>query len=172
MPFNKNYKLYYIKIYQFVYRLTLSQSDSEDITQDVFMSLFNEINTKKKPENIKAWLYRSALNKFLTINKRKRVVHYTNNINLFEREFTNSIEYDIIKDEKKKLISNALSTLSPKEQVLINLYNDEFSYKEISEILELKFTSVGKTLSRVINKLAVQIKLTSHEELCRERNAI
>lgn len=172
MPFTKIYNLYYIRIYQFVYRHSFSHPDSEDITQEVFMNLHTEINKKNIPTNIKAWLYKCALNKFININKRKKVIHLTDNINQYEKALTNSIEYEVIQNEKKRLISKALSMLSQKEQILLNLYNDDFSYKEISEILEIKFTSVGKTLSRVIDKLAVQIKKSNHEELCRERSII
>ncbi|MCD4833900.1 MAG: RNA polymerase sigma factor [Bacteroidales bacterium] len=172
MPFTKIYNLYYIRIYQFVYRHSFSHPDSEDITQEVFMNLHTEINKKNTPNNIKAWLYKCALNKFININKRKKVIHLTDNINQYEKALTNSIEYEVIQNEKKRLISKALSMLSQKEQILLNLYNDDFSYKEISKILEIKFTSVGKTLSRVIDKLAIQIKKSNHEELCRERSII
>lgn len=172
MPFNRIYNLYYIKIYQFGYRLSFSHQDSEDITQEVFMNLHKEINKKNTPDNIKAWLYKCALNKFINNNKRNKTIHLTNNIVKYEKVFVNSTETEIFHNEKKRIITNALSKLSSKEQILLNLYNDEFSYKEISEILEIKFTSVGKTLSRLIEKLATQIKLTSHEELFKERNII
>ena len=172
MPFNKIYNLYYIRIYQFVNRLSFSNPDSEDITQEVFLSLYIEINKNKKPDNIKAWLYKCALNKFININKRKKVIHLSDDVSQYEKYLTNTIEHELIQNEKKMLISKALSKLSEKEQILLNLYNDDFSYKEISEILEIKFTSVGKTLSRVIDKLAVHIKTSNHEELCRERKAI
>ena len=172
MPFNKIYNLYYIRIYQFVNRLSFSNPDSEDITQEVFLSLYIEINKNKKPNNIKAWLYKCALNKFININKRKKIIHLSDDVSQYERSLSNTIEHELILNEKKMLISKALSKLSEKEQILLNLYNDDFSYKEISEILEIKFTSVGKTLSRVIDKLAVQIKTSNHEELCRERSVI
>ena len=172
MPFNKIYNLYYIRIYQFVNRLSFSNPDSEDITQEVFLSLYTEINKNKKPDNIKAWLYKCALNKFININKRKKIIHLSDDVSQYERGLTNTIEHELILNEKKMLISKALSKLSEKEQILLNLYNDDFSYKEISEILEIKFTSVGKTLSRVIDKLAVQIKTSNHEELCGERSVI
>ena len=172
MPFNQIYNLHYIKIYQFVYRLSFSHQDSEDIAQEVFMNLHKEISRKNTPNNIKAWLYKCALNKFINTNKKNKTIYFTNNIDQYEKVFVNSTETEIIQNEKKRIITNALSKLSYKEQILLNLYNDEFSYKEISEILDIKFTSIGKMLSRLIEKLATQIKLTSHEELFEERNII
>lgn len=170
--FNKIYKQYYKQIYGFAYRLSFSQKDSEDITQEVFIKLYNELNKNVKIENTKAWLYRCILNIHLNNKKRNKIIQFTDNINQFERETSNSVEQDIILKEKKQKIAEALKTLTDKEQALINLYNDEFSYKEISEILEIKYESVGKTLSRTIEKLSNQLKLISHGEMYKQRNII
>ena len=172
MPFEEIYHLYYIRIFQFIYRISFSEQDSEDIAQEVFLSLHNEIMKNKHPINTKAWLYRCALNKYINIIKKKKNIQLTDNINLYEKDFLNTIETDIIQNEQKKAIATALSKLSPKEQVLVNLYNEEFSYKEISEILEIKPTSVGKTLSRAIEKLTTYIKSSNYEELCKERRIV
>jgi len=172
MLFNQIYTQYYKKIYQFVYRLSYSQQDSEDITQDVFISLFKEIESNNKLNNIKAWLYKCAFNKFINVNKKSKVISLTNNISHYEINDQASIESDFIHNEKKKIIIDAMSKLTEQEQVLLNLYNEDFSYKEISEIVDIKYTSVGKILSRVIEKLAKQIKLSNHEELCIQRKIV
>lgn len=172
MLFNQIYNLYYIKIYQFIFRLSLSKEESEDIIQDIFMSLHTELKKGNTPNNIKAWLYKCALNKFINGKRRGKIMQFTDNIGQFDFGVTHSFENEFLQNEKKKIITNALSKLSSNEQILLNLYNDEFSYKEISDILEIKLTSVGKTLSRVIEKLANQIKLINHEELYRERKII
>ncbi len=172
MPFDEIYHLYYIKIFQFIYRISFSEQDSEDIAQEVFLSLHHEINKNKLPLHPKAWLYRCALNKYINLNKKTKNLQLTDNINYYEKNALNTIETDIIQSERKKAIAAALLKLTPKEQILINLYNDELSYKEISEILDIKLTSVGKTLSRVIQKLTAHIKSSSYEELCKERRIV
>ena len=59
-------------------------------------------------------------------------------------------DYD---NDKRKIIQQALSQLSPQDRQLAVLYSEGFSYKEMSELVGIRFSSVGKTLSRVINKL-------------------
>jgi len=172
ISFNIIYNQYYKQIYGFIYKLTFSKKDSEDIVQDIFLSLYKEMKKRKTPDNIRAWLYKCAFNKFINTNKKSKPMQLISNMGEFDNISINSIETEIFRDEKRRIITNALSKMSSKEQILLNLYNEEFSYKEISEILEIKFTSVGKTLSRVIEKLATQIKLTSHEELLEQRNII
>jgi RNA polymerase sigma-70 factor (ECF subfamily) len=172
IPFNIIYNEYYKPIYGFIYRLTFSKSDSEDIVQDVFIKLHAEITKGNEIDNAKAWLYRCSLNIFLNNKKRKKVIHFTDNIHQFEKESSNSLENDILIKEKKQKITEALLSLQDHEQAIINLYNDDLSYKQISEIMGIKFSSVGKTLSRAIEKLSNQIKLISHGEMCEQRNIV
>ena len=170
--FDKIYKQYYKQIFGFVFRLSSSHKDSEDIVQEVFIKLYNELSKNKRIANKKAWLYKCALNLHLNMKKRYKKMQFTDNINQFEKETDNTIEQDYIRSEKKQKITEALKKLSEHEQVLINLYNDDFSYKEISELLGIKYSSVGKTLSRTIEKLAAQLKIISHGEMYKQRNII
>lgn len=170
--FNIIYNEYYKSIFGFVYRMSFSKNDSEDIVQEVFIKLHNEINKGTNIENIKAWLYKCSLNIFINNKKRKHVIHFTDNINQFEKESDNSLESDILINEKKQKIKEALLLMNEQEQIIINLYNDDFSYKQISEIMEIKYSSVGKTLSRAIEKLSNQLKLVSNGEMCKQRNVV
>ncbi len=172
MPFNQIYHLYYIKIYQFNYKLSFSHQDSEDITQEVFLGLHQEIIKNNTPDNIKAWLYKCALNKFINIKKKNKAIELTNNIADINHDTNCCIESEIYHHEKTEQIKKAISTLSDKEQILLNLYNEDFSYKEISNIAEIKFESIGKTLSRAIEKLAKQIKTMNHERVLSKRSIV
>jgi RNA polymerase sigma-70 factor (ECF subfamily) len=66
-------------------------------------------------------------------------------------------------NDKRKIIQQALSQLSPQDRQLAVLYSEGFSYKEISDIMGIRFSSVGKTLSRVINKLYGILKSNGYE---------
>ena len=80
-------------------------------------------------------------------------------LNTFEDETgTPDAKYD-----DRKMIQQALSQLPPKERQLAVLYSEGFSYKEMSEIVDIRFSSVGKTLSRVINKLYDILKSNGYE---------
>ena len=50
-------------------------------------------------------------------------------------------------------LSNLISKLDGKDQSLVVLYSEGYSYKEIAEITSMNFNSVGKTLSRILEKL-------------------
>ena len=50
-------------------------------------------------------------------------------------------------------ILNTIAHLSEKEQTLVVLYSEGYSYKEIAEMTGRNFHSVGKTLSRTLDKI-------------------
>ncbi|MDO5341408.1 MAG: sigma factor-like helix-turn-helix DNA-binding protein [Bacteroidia bacterium] len=53
---------------------------------------------------------------------------------------------------------NLIDKLDTKEKSVIVLYSEGYSYKEMAEITGIKFTSIGKTLERIIDKLKKQAK--------------
>ncbi|MBW2320496.1 MAG: sigma-70 family RNA polymerase sigma factor [Deltaproteobacteria bacterium] len=61
--------------------------------------------------------------------------------------------------ESKKIISEALSKLSKKEQLVMSLYYyDELTLKEIAKVLNLTESRISQIHSKVIIKLRVKLK--------------
>jgi RNA polymerase sigma-70 factor (ECF subfamily) len=50
-------------------------------------------------------------------------------------------------------ILNAIAHLNEKEQTLVILYSEGYSYKEIAEMTGRNLPSIGKTLSRIMDKI-------------------
>ncbi len=129
-----------------------------DVLQDVFEAYFSQ-SQKSQIRQPKNWLLRVTLNKCAdntTYNKRLTDMSA---LNMLEEETGDpGSKYD-----DRKMVQQALSQLPPKERQLAVLYSEGFSYKEMSEIVGIRFSSVGKTLSRVINKLYGILKTNGYE---------
>jgi DNA-directed RNA polymerase specialized sigma24 family protein len=54
--------------------------------------------------------------------------------------------------DKKAAISRAILRLSEKEKVLVVAYSEGLSYKEMADLTEIRFASIGKTLARSLKK--------------------
>ena len=74
------------------------------------------------------------------------------------------IEANGIEDEnndfsaEKVALNKALDRLKPDERFLVVLYSEGLSYKEMAEVTEIKFSSIGKTLSRILKKIEIELK--------------
>ncbi len=147
----KRWHLIFCKI---AYRYVKDASLSKDIAQESWTSILNKIKTLKDPNKFKSWaisiVNRKAID-FLRKSNRKRTKltsYYRENysaLNL-EEDKNEDIEKQIrIKVQLKKEIEK----LSYNQQMIIKLfYLEEYSLKEISELLKI---SIGTTKSRLFH---------------------
>ena len=61
------------------------------------------------------------------------------------------------------MIRIALNAMNEEDRKLLVLYSEGYSYKEIAEISGMKFSSVGKTLSRALKKMKEVINKLDYE---------
>ena len=73
--FNEVVARYKTKIYNYVYRMTGSSEDAEDLTQEVFIRMYTSIDSFRGQSNLNTWLFRIAGN--LCIDRFRRARHRT-----------------------------------------------------------------------------------------------
>ena len=149
---NSDFELTYRSNYQRLFRIAtkmLRDTDAaRDVVHDVFMAYYFVLNDKKVIKDTKNWLIRCTINKGADfLRKNKRII--------LDETVTNQDKTSQIIDSQIDLmsLSNLISKLDAKDQSLVVLYSEGYSYKEIAEITGMNFNSVGKTLSRIFEKL-------------------
>ena len=121
---------------------------ARDVIHDVFMAYYFVLNDKKVIKDEKNWLIRCTINKGVDfLRKNKKIVSNETVAKSDNTLQTIDSQLDLIS------ISNLISKLDAKDQSLVVLYSEGYSYKEIAEITGMNFNSVGKTLSRILEKL-------------------
>ena len=142
--FENTYRSYYPKLFRIAAKILQDPEDAKDVVQEVFTAYYFAINNEKIIRDTKNWLLRCTVNKGIDY-KRKTTRTVTMENPLPE---TNESSHDEVSD-----ILNAIEHLSQKEQELVVLYSEGYSYKEIAEITERNYHSIGKTLSRILDKI-------------------
>ncbi|BDX38090.1 DNA-directed RNA polymerase sigma-70 factor [Tenuifilaceae bacterium CYCD] len=148
MNFDSFYNDNYSCIYRFCLQWIGNSDDAKDIAQEVFTELFERLTKQVDFINPRAWAYRVAYNRCINLHKRKQQVVY-GDIIITQADVDNSLE----RREQFLRIRKAMNKLSEKERALVILYKEGFSYKEMSAVIEINENSVGKTLSRAIDKM-------------------
>jgi len=156
--FEDLYQKYFELIYKFIYRLLENEEQAIDITQESFIRLLKHLNKNSEIRNPKSWLYRVSINLCNDHIKREkiyqRILHYIKN----ESNVQYNIESDLLRKEKTELVQIALKRIPVRDQLLLQLYQDGLSYAEIAEALKLKKASVGKLLTRAIEKCTKSVE--------------
>ncbi len=154
--FEEIYKKNYSLVFRVAQKMLSDNDEAADIVQEVFIYLFNRMKDRNSINNTKSWLCRATINK--CIDKQKFNNRFEQIDTQLER-VNNEPENELAIEE----LNNALSTLNSNEKALVILYSEGMSYKEMAEATGMKFTSIGKTLSRTLKKLETELKTQKYE---------
>ncbi|MFW7414412.1 RNA polymerase sigma factor SigE [Demequina sp. SO4-18] len=151
------------RVYRLAYHLTGNQHDAEDLTQDVFIRVFNSLS-QFKPGTFEGWLHRITTNLFLDRMRRKKRIRFdfmadddvsvptSRSFDRHERSGQPEDAFDMshLGDD----IVAALSDLQPEYRAAVVLSDIEgLSYEEIAATLGIKMGTVRSRLSRARAKL-------------------
>ncbi len=134
---------YQERIYWHVRRYVLNHDDADDLVQDIFIKIWNNLDKFRADAKLYTWIYRIATNESITfLNKKKQMLSVSLNeesSSYLINTLTQSSYFDANKAELK--LQKALLTLPDKQRLVFNMkYFEDLKYDEISEILG---TSVG-----------------------------
>jgi len=162
--FDLHYQQNYEAIYKFCFRFLNCHENALDITQETFIKFYERMNQSGTAiENPKAWLYKVSGNLCLNaINNKNRREIIKNSFEARTTE-TSTPESILIRDEKNALIRKIIGQLKPESRLLVMMYQDGLSYREMAEATGIPETSVGKTLWRIIEKISQTFKSESNE---------
>ena len=147
------YDKYYYKIYNWALNKTNNNEDAEDLTNSVFLSIFEYLNKNIKVEKIENLIWKIAYNLWCT--KAKEYVKEKNNIN-FDEEYQVKYETNMLDKIIYKEIVNNLSNigLTQKEELSFKMYYcNDLSIKEISEKLNSTQSNIKYYLYSTRNKI-------------------
>ena len=135
--FNLILSQYKEKLYWQIRRIIISHHDTDDVLQNTFIKIWNNIDNFRGDSKLFTWLYRIATNEslaFLDLKKRKSFFTGSNN----DIKLANYLESDVYFDgnEIQKKLQKALLQLPEKQRLVFNMkYFDDLKFSEISEIL-------------------------------------
>lgn len=160
--FNALYNLTKNAVYYTCSSLLKNSADVQDICQEVYLTVFQKLNTLDNEEKFCGWVKQIAVNKCFNFKKRKVECQIddevltneveTNEVMLPEEYITNNAKREII----LKLMEDTLS--HAQYQTVFLFYFSEMSISEIAEVMEVSEGTVKSRLnsSRAKIKTAVE----------------
>ena len=142
------------KLLRFAIQLTKSEDEARDVTQEVFLKLWQKRDTLKEIENIEAFAMRMTRNKCFDVHRSKRSVSIENQ----QASWKESSEFDL--NEKMELSENAfmirkfIGKLPALQKQIMQMRDiDQLDYDEIAELTGLKINAIRVNLSRARKKI-------------------
>jgi RNA polymerase sigma-70 factor (ECF subfamily) len=151
------------RVYRLAYHLTGNQHDAEDLTQDVFVRVFNSLS-QYTPGTFEGWLHRITTNLFLDKMRRKARIRFDFMAD-DDGAVATSASFDRVERSGQPEdafemghmgadIIEALADLPPEYRAAVVLSDIEgLSYEEIAVTLGIKLGTVRSRLSRARARL-------------------
>ncbi len=150
------------QLYAAALRMTRNAADAEDLVQETFLKAYRAYGTFTEGTNLKAWLYRILTNNY--INRYRKQARRPSEVDLGEledlylyrrvatagtRDASRSAEDEVLDGFVDADVRQAVESLPEHFQLPVLLADVEgFSYKEISEILDIPIGTVMSRLHR------------------------
>lgn len=158
--FERLYRLSSGYVYAVAYRVLGKAEDAEEVTQDVFMSVYRNLGRFRFRSAFTTWIYRITTNTAINLyrkraKERKRAVPFNegvrNGLEPLEKEIASC---ELERKEKEAMLLSLLEKLPVKQRVCVVLKDLEgLKYEEIAEVLKIKQNTVKSRLSRGRKKL-------------------
>ncbi len=140
--FQKLMQDYQKPLYKHVRNIVLSHDDADDVLQNTFVKVFQNLKNFKGESKLFTWIYRIATNEALTFLNQKARKSGISSAELQNKAIEN-LRADVYFEgnEIQIKLQKAIAQLPEKQQLVFKMkYFEDLKYEEISEILR---TSVG-----------------------------
>ncbi|MDD4374912.1 MAG: sigma-70 family RNA polymerase sigma factor [Bacteroidales bacterium] len=152
----------YQENYNRMFNIGLKMTNDEEVVRDIIQDIFEKfyLRTKNgisisKPQN---WLVKATIYSCIDWNKsRNRFKDNEEALNMV------SDEKQLATIQNNNALEYALSKLKSEERTIIILYSEGFKYLEIADITDVKHTSIGQTIARILRKMEKILKAINYE---------
>ncbi len=152
--------LYSTMVYSVIFKMIRNSQDSEDITQEVFVTIWTTMDAFKGDSLLKTWIYRIAINKaheFIRKKNRKKrkgfhVQMEETSIQIQENE---PIPSELLEFKELELAFNQSLLKIPENQQIAFLLNrfEGLSYNEIAKEMKTSHSAVESLIFRAKQNL-------------------
>ena len=141
--------------------MSSDRMQTDDIVQNVFIKLYQNLDLIRNKDSILAWLFRSARNELYSLyrdTKLKKLYRESEDYNEIEQETDYSLSEEIENKELNEIIMKELENINPdqKEIFILKEYSG-LSYKEIAVLIEIEEELVKSRLYKVRQKLIKRV---------------
>jgi RNA polymerase sigma-70 factor (ECF subfamily) len=149
--FNFLVNKYYPRVYASLFSYTKSKEDSEDLAQQTFLKVWQQIESFRGDSAFFTWIYRIAINlaknHFVSSGYKKQKVNTSIDNAEIEISSYENIEAVLMHDQSMKQIKEFINNMPESLKTAFTLRESEGkSYEEISLITE---TPIGTVRSRI-----------------------
>jgi RNA polymerase sigma-70 factor (ECF subfamily) len=166
---------YQAQVYHLALRMVRRSEDAEDLTQETFVRMFRALSRYDPSRPFAAWLFTIASRLCIDHIRRRRA----GTISLTRRDWDSEEEYELeVEDpgprpdevtsraEEEQRTADLIDSLPPHYRIVVILrHQQDLSYEEIAEALQMPLGTVKARIHRARALLKTRLEGERHEPL-------
>jgi len=152
---------YQLLVFRTVMGFVHLKEDAEDITQEVFIRVYQSLHTFQGESEFSTWIYRIIVNmslNFLRSNRKKRLLQSLEALFILRSEEKTPLE-ELESTERDRRIRKAIDSLPEKQRMAFILSRyEELSQKKIATIMNRSEGAVEQLLQRAKENLQKKLR--------------
>jgi len=137
------------KVHAICLRYFGNSEQAEELSQEVFLKVFQQLKNFRGDAKFSTWLYRIAINLCHTAAQKKQPTHY-DSLEDYADDLQLSEEFKC--DDENQCVQYCIDKQAELEKAIISMrFNTELSLKEIAEILDIKLSATKMRLYRAMD---------------------
>ena len=153
--FDLIFKIYNQKVYNFCLKLLKKQEDAEEVTQEVFIALWENREKIELNTSLSSYIYRIARNKIYNIYRKSFYVQaYLEYMNAKGKKLESFTEDEILYNELNRFLNVTIDALPPRRKEVFELSRLEgLTYKEIAQRMKISENTVDVQIRKALGFL-------------------
>ncbi len=158
--FDRTYIMYYARVRRFVTEYSFSEHDTEDIVQEVFVTIWNRRDSLDFNDNISSYLLKTAKSKCIDYIRHKAAVKkYQKECAIRQTSLEQIPDYNLSESQLSALLQEAVDTLPPRcREVFVKSRFENKKNKEISEEMNISESTVENQMTIAIKRISSYLK--------------
>jgi RNA polymerase sigma-70 factor (ECF subfamily) len=174
LTFDEVYTAHAERVLNLAFRLTGDEDVARDLSQEIFIKVYQNLDTFEHRSQIFTWIYRIAINHINNHLKKERRRRW---VPLIESKISDvaseatfepgqwgsaavpSSEKGLERSQRAQIVWNTVQTLEAKYRVPLVLHHYEgLSYKEITEAMQISMSAVESRIHRAKKQLIKELE--------------
>lgn len=156
-------------IYNTCFSFVKNKEDAEDIAQQVYIEVLNNIKNFRGDAKLSTWMYRIAVNRSLNVLNAKKKHHKVQSLDeMMASEHIHELpaieesdnEFEDEYKRKMAILELAIQELPENQKIAINLNKfEQLPYQEVADIMGMSLSAVTALINRAKISLQKKVKI-------------
>jgi len=148
-------------LYRLCYAYLDNKWEIEDLLQEIYINIWNNIEKFRGEAKISTWIYRIGVNTILMYKRSEKKKQHGLEVYKSEMHLEADEKYD--EEEKLNKLKQCINQLANSDRILVSFMLEGLTYEEIADVLGITLNNVGVKINRVKKRLTKLMEDLNHE---------